>query len=52
MNCKAVYHLIGEMNGNILRIGNTTAQIRSRHNLEALVPDVLFYENQQVYIYI
>ena len=36
------------MNGDVLRIGNTTAQLKSRHNLEVLVPDVLFYENQQV----
>ena len=32
----------------MLRIGSTTTQLVSRHNLEALVPDVLFYENEQV----
>ena len=32
----------------MLRIGNTTTQLMSRHNFEALVPDVLFYENEQV----
>ena len=36
------------MNGDTLRIGNTIAQVKSHHNMEALVPDVLFYENQQV----
>ena len=39
---------VGEVNDDVLRIGNTTAQLKSHHNLEVLVPDVLFYENQQV----
>ena len=35
----------------MLRIGSTTVHLKSRHNLEVLVPDVLFYENQQVATY-
>jgi len=40
----------GQINGNTLKIGNTVVALKPHHDLEALVPDVLFYENQQVCI--
>jgi len=39
---------LGQIDGNTVTIGSTSMQLKPHHDLEALVPHVLFYENQQV----
>lgn len=40
--------LTDERQGGYLHIGDTRAPIKLDHEAAALVPDVLFYDNQQV----
>jgi len=48
INLNVLLYFVGQINGKSLKIGNTTVPLNPNHALKALVPDVLFYENQQV----
>ncbi len=44
-------HSTGEIKDGVLHIGNTRVPVKSTESAAAMVPDVLFYDNQLVRIY-